>query len=241
MIQLGLIGRNIAYSFSEKYFQEKFKILNLENYDYRLFDLQKIEEVTTLFNNKSLLGLNVTIPYKTEILTYLDELSDEAQVIGAVNTIHIKNSKKIGYNTDAYGFKESLTPLLKPHHQKALILGNGGAAKAVKYVLNTLGIDYRLVTRQEDENLNFGDIDAAIIESYTLIVNCTPLGTFPQITDAPNIPYRLLNSNHLLYDLIYNPIETQFLKNGTSKGAQTKNGLEMLHLQAEKAWEIWNS
>lgn len=239
MKQLGLIGRNISYSFSENYFKTKFEELNLKDFDYQIFDLKTINEVEKLFENPSLLGFNVTIPYKQEILSFLDDLSDEAKEIGAVNTVKITNEKKIGYNTDAFGFEESLKPLLKNHHQKALILGNGGAAKAVKFVLNKLNIPYLIVTRKEDEFLSFEQLDSSIIKNHQIIINCTPIGTFPNISDAPLLPYDALTANHLLYDLIYNPTETQFLQNAQKNGATIKNGLEMLHLQAEKAWEIW--
>lgn len=239
MKQLGLIGRNISYSFSENYFKTKFEELNLTDFDYQIFDLKTINEAEKLFKNPSLLGFNVTIPYKQEILPFLDDLSEEAKEIGAVNTVKISNGKIIGYNTDAFGFEESLKPLLKNHYQKALILGNGGAAKAVKFVLNKLNIPYLIVTRKEDEFLSFEQLDSTIIKNHQIIINCTPIGTFPNISDAPLLPYDALTANHLLYDLIYNPTETLFLQNGQKNGATIKNGLEMLHLQAEKAWGIW--
>ncbi len=241
MKQLGLIGKNISYSFSEKYFNTKFKELGLSDYNYQIFDLDSIDEVNQLFENQDLIGFNITIPYKQAIIPFLDELSDEAEKIGAVNCVKILNGKKIGYNTDAFGFEESFKPLLKNHHKKALILGNGGATKAVEYILKKLRIDYHIVTRKDDEYLNFEELNQSHLNEHSIIINCTPVGTFPNITVAPNLPYESINSTHYLYDLIYNPEETQFLQNGKQKQAQIKNGLEMLHQQAEKAWEIWNS
>ena len=241
MNNLGLIGKNIAYSFSEKYFTEKFHRQNLTDFSYQLFDLKDINEVETLFSNENLLGFNITIPYKQAIIPFLDALSPEAQKVGAVNTVKINEGKKIGYNTDVYGFEKSFVPMLRNHHQKALILGNGGASKAVTFVLDKLGIPYTKVTRNDDEFLSYDNLDETIISSHQIIINCTPVGTFPQINAAPNLPYQFLTEAHYLYDLIYNPEETKFLQLGKEKGAQIKNGLEMLHLQAEKAWEIWTS
>ncbi len=241
MNNLGLIGKNIAYSFSEKYFTEKFHRQNLTDFSYQLFDLKDINEVETLFSNENLLGFNITIPYKQAIIPFLDALSPEAQKVGAVNTVKINEGKKIGYNTDVYGFEKSFVPMLRNHHQKALILGNGGASKALTFVMDKLGIPYTKVTRNDDEFLSYDNLDETIISSHQIIINCTPVGTFPQINAAPNLPYQFLTEAHYLYDLIYNPEETKFLQLGKEKGAQIKNGLEMLHLQAEKAWEIWTS
>lgn len=241
MNNLGLIGKNIAYSFSEKYFTEKFHRQNLTDFYYQLFDLEDINEIETLFSNENLLGFNITIPYKQAIIPFLDALSTEAEKVGAVNTVKICEGKKIGYNTDVYGFEKSFVPMLRNHHQKALILGNGGASKAVTFVLDKLEIPYTKVTRNDDEFLSYNNLDETIISSHQIIINCTPVGTFPQINAAPNLPYQFLTEAHYLYDLIYNPEETKFLQLGKQKGAQIKNGLEMLHLQAEKAWEIWTS
>lgn len=238
MKNFGLIGKNIAYSFSESHFHDKFRKENITNSTYQLFDLKSISEVEELFQTKELKGFNVTIPYKEEIIPYLDELSPEAQKIGAVNCVKIQNNKKIGFNTDAFGFENSLKPLLEKHHQKALILGDGGAAKAVKFVLAKLEIDYQSVTRKGE--LKFSDLNQEIISTHQLIINCTPVGTFPDLEASPDIPYQFITTSHLLYDLIYNPEKTKFLQLGEIKGAKIKNGYEMLVLQAEKSWEIWS-
>ncbi len=238
MKNFGLIGKNIAYSFSESHFHDKFRKANITNSTYQLFDLKSISEVEELFQTKELKGFNVTIPYKEEIIPYLDELSPEAQKIGAVNCVKIQNNKKIGFNTDAFGFENSLKPLLEKHHQKALILGDGGAAKAVKFILTKLEIDYQSVTRKGE--LRFPDLDKEIISEHPLIINCTPVGTFPDLEASPDIPYQFITTSHLLYDLIYNPEKTKFLQLGEIKGAKIKNGYEMLVLQAEKSWEIWS-
>src|SRR5690606_4010166 len=234
----GLIGKNIAYSFSESHFHDKFRKENITNSTYQLFDLKSISEVEELFQTKELKGFNVTIPYKEEIIPYLDELSPEAQKIGAVNCVKIQNNKRIGFNTDAFGFENSLQPLLEKHHQKALILGDGGVAKAVKFILTKLEIDYQSVTRKGE--LRFPDLDKEIISEHPLIINCTPVGTFPDLEASPDIPYQFITTSHLLYDLIYNPEKTKFLQLGEIKGAKIKNGYEMLVLQAEKSWEIWS-
>lgn len=242
-VDFGLIGKNISYSFSKKYFTEKFSHLKLTQYEYHNFDIHTIKILPTLLNQyPNLKGLSVTIPYKEQIFPFLDEISEEATEIGAVNTVKICNKKLIGYNTDIYGFENSLKPLLQKHHQKALILGTGGASKAVKYVLKKLSIPFISVSRtpKEMDEISYKSLNEEIIKEYQIIVNCSPIGTFPTINEAPNIPYQFITKKHLLYDLIYNPDETLFLKNGKAKGATIKNGLEMLQLQAEKAWEIWS-
>lgn len=239
MKQVGLIGRNISYSFSENYFAEKFQQEQIPDVHYKTFDLKEIEDVNELFLNPDLKGFNVTIPYKEAILPFLDELEPVAQEIGAVNCVKIENGRKIGFNTDVFGFENSLMPLLKFHHQNALILGDGGAAKAIKYCLSKHLIEFKTVTRNGD--FRFSDLTDDHISTHSIIINCTPVGTFPNITECPELPYESLTSQHLLYDLIYNPAKTEFLKRGEGKGAIIKNGLEMLVLQAEKSWEIWNS
>jgi shikimate dehydrogenase len=239
MKEFGLIGQNISYSFSEKYFAEKFKKENIQNSNYRIYDLKDIQEVHTIFQNPDLKGFNVTIPFKEKIMEYLDELDPVAAEIGAVNCVKMENGRKKGYNTDAVGFENSLLSLLEFHHQNALILGDGGAAKAIKFVLHKHLINYKSVTRKGD--LRFSDLNESLLQTHTLIVNCTPVGTFPNVEDCPELPYEFINSQHLLYDLIYNPEKTEFLKRGENHGAKIKNGLEMLVLQAEKSWEIWNS
>lgn len=243
--KFGIIGKAISYSFSRKYFQEKFEKLGLNSYQYANFDIPEIEEFPFILYHRrdEFKGLNVTIPYKEAIIKYLDEVDPEAQKIGAVNTIKVTDDDQlIGYNTDAYGFQKSIEPFLKNHHKKALILGTGGASKAIAYVLKKLNIDFKFVSRTESENkFTYEMLDAEIMGDHTLIVNCTPVGTYPNIENAPEIPYQYLSDKHLLYDLIYNPAETKFLQEGRKQGASIKNGLEMLELQAEKAWEIWNS
>lgn len=241
--QYGLIGKNISYSFSKKYFTEKFALVNLTDCTYENFDLQTITEFPKLIaENPDLKGLNVTIPYKEAILPYLDKLSKNAAQIGAVNVIRFtKKGKLKGYNSDYYGFMKSLAPLLQPHHKKALILGTGGAAKAVAFALNQLGILYTYVSRENSENsIGYDRINATTFDHYHIIINCTPLGTSPDTKAFPPIPYTFFTEKHIAFDLIYNPEVTQFLKKAKKKGAITKNGYEMLVLQAEKAWKIWN-
>ncbi|OIO08918.1 MAG: shikimate dehydrogenase [Flavobacteriales bacterium CG_4_8_14_3_um_filter_35_10] len=243
-ITYGLIAKNSSHSFSKSYFTQKFKELNFENCQYCNFDLDDISTFKALINaDKTIKGLNVTIPYKQEIIPYLDGLSKEAQQIGAVNTIKIENGKLIGYNTDVYGFEQSLKTLFKNTNQKALILGWGGASKAVKFVLTKLGFDITIVSRNPTNNefLSYKQLTKTLIEQTKLIVNCTPLGTFPNVDNCPDIPYQYLNKNHVLFDLIYNPPVTKFLQYGNDCGAKIKNGADMLKLQAEKSWEIWNA
>ncbi|OYU80184.1 MAG: shikimate dehydrogenase [Flavobacterium sp. BFFFF1] len=242
--QFGLVGRNISYSFSKKYFTEKFSKENLGENTYENFDIADITEFQDIIEeNPDLKGLNVTIPFKQSVIPYLDKVSKKANAIGAVNTIKItKKGRLKGYNTDWFGFKKSLLPLLHPHHRKALILGTGGASKAVAYALEKLDIGYLFVSRNEGKNtITYDQVSPYIMEEYTIVVNCTPLGTSPDTDAAPEIPYNYFTSGHIAYDLIYNPTETTFLKNAAKKGAVTKNGYEMLVFQAEKAWEIWNS
>ncbi|SDQ59179.1 shikimate dehydrogenase family protein [Flagellimonas zhangzhouensis] len=240
--RFGLLGRNISYSFSQGYFTQKFKDLGLENHSYENFDMQSIEEFPQVLKQENLKGLNVTIPYKQEVIPYLDELDSKAAKIGAVNTIQFTQNGLKGFNTDAYGFEISLQPFLKPHHTHALILGTGGASKAVKFVLEEMAIKTTYVSRGPKEGqLTYDQLDQEIMEQNTLIVNCTPLGTFPNIEDKPILPYTFVGSQHLLYDLIYNPEKTAFLKQGEKRGAAICNGLDMLKGQAEKAWEIWNN
>lgn len=234
----GLIGRNIQYSFSGKYFADKFKTENIQEAFYEIFDLPEISGIKNLFQIENLKGFNVTIPYKEEIIPYLDELDSVAGKIGAVNCVKIKNGKRTGFNTDAYGFEESIKPLLNSNHKKALILGDGGAAKAVKFVFEKLNIPHQTVTRKGD--LTYSELNSVHIQNHQIIVNCTPVGTYPNTENAPEILYENLTQSHLLYDLIYNPEKTKFLKLGEQKGAKIKNGYEMLVLQAEKSWEIWN-
>ena len=229
-LKFGLIGRNISYSFSKKYFNEKFEIGHFDNCEYKNYDIESIKEFPKVITEiKGLRGLNVTIPYKEEIIPYLDKLSKTAKKIGAVNCVTISKKKKLkGYNTDYHGFKKSIKPLLKDHHKKALIL-------------RSLKIEYDFVSRTADEfQFKYEELDAAIFEEYTIIINTTPVGTHPNVEDFPNLDYSLFTKKHIAYDLIYNPEETAFLRKAKAQGAVTKNGYEMLVLQAEKAWKIWN-
>jgi len=259
MKKYGLIGYPLTHSFSKKYFTDKFAKEGYEDREYELYPLQNLSDLPELINDThDLCGLNVTVPHKIGVMFYLDKIDPAARAIDAVNCIKIVNHQPVeaffsgelssmkvrleGYNTDAYAFEESLKPLLKKHHQKALVLGNGGASRSVAFVLNKLDISYKLVSRRAiGKQLSYKQLTAEVMKERLLIINTTPLGTAPNIEECPEIPYELLTSRHLLYDLVYNPAETEFLKRGKEKGASIKNGLEMLHLQAEKSWEIWNS
>jgi len=245
MDKYGLIGKNISYSFSKDFFNKKFEVEAIKNTSYQNFDIESILDFPkVLKDHPELKGLNVTIPYKELVIPYLDKLDKKAKKIGAVNTIKIsKKGKLTGYNTDCYGFKKTLKPFMKPHHKKALILGTGGASKAIAYALKKMKIDYSFVSRNASEHTTYSyhDLSENDIKNNQILINCTPLGTFPNIEACPNIPYQAISSKHILFDLIYNPIETKFLALGKAKNATTINGLKMLELQANKAWEIWNS
>ncbi len=239
----GLLGRNISYSFSRGYFSDKFIAENISDCQYVNFDMQTIDEFSSVLkNNKNLVGLNVTIPYKQEVIPFLDKLSDDAKKIGAVNTITVsKKGKTKGYNTDCYGFKKSLKPLLKKRHKKALILGTGGASKGVAFALDQLKIEYTYVSRiAENNKLSYEQITKQIMDDHLIIINCSPVGTSPNLDKCPEIPYEWLTKKHIAYDLIYNPAETLFLTKAKANGATIKNGLDMLIFQANKAWAIWN-
>lgn len=241
--QFGLLGKNISYSFSRTYFSTKFEDNNLIDYSYENFDLTDIGTFPEILKkNPNLKGLNVTIPYKEAVIPYLNCLSEKAAKIGAVNTIRFtKKGKLKGYNTDCYGFKKALKPLLQSHHQRALILGTGGASKAVAFALEQLGILYTFVSREASENtINYNQINATTFDNYHIIINCTPLGTSPNSAVCPDLPYAYFTSKHIAFDLIYNPEETLFLQKAKQNGAITKNGMDMLIFQAEKAWKIWN-
>lgn len=242
-----LIGYPLGHSFSKKYFTEKFEKMGLsETHEYKLFELLDIQELPQLLKNEpNLKGLNVTIPHKQAVMPFLDSLDASAEKVGAVNVIKfMEDGRLIGYNSDYYGFKTSLEDFLSEVNMssiKALVLGNGGAGKAVVAALKDLGIDYKTVSRtKSEENISYDEIPT-IIADYQLIINCSPVGTYPKSEQCPNIPYESLTENHYLYDLVYNPLETLFLQKGKEKGAKIHNGLRMLHLQAEKAWEVWNS
>jgi len=244
MNKLGLLGKNISYSFSKSYFKEKFKNENINNITYENFDIENINLLPLIFKNtEGLKGMNVTIPYKEQVMPFLDKINKKAKAIGAVNTIKItKKGKLIGYNTDCYGFKKTIKPLIKSHHKKALILGTGGASKAIAYTLKDMGIAYQYVSRTLSDKVGFSYDTLTVndVKEYQIIINCSPVGTFPNVEDCPNIPYHAINENYILFDLIYNPEETKFLKLGKKHNANTINGLGMLEYQAEKAWSIWN-
>jgi shikimate dehydrogenase len=237
---LGLIGYPLSHSFSADFFARKFEQEGITDYQYRLFPITSVALLPELISAyPDLRGLNVTIPYKTSVLPYVDELSNEAREIGAVNTLKIQDGRIYGCNTDCYGFRESLLPLLRPQPDKALVLGAGGAARAVCHVLASLGINYLQVTRNRSE-LTYADLTGDLIQEHLLIINATPLGMWPNINTCPPIPYEALTPAHVLYDLVYNPAETLFMQKGREQGAQIVNGLLMLKLQAEKSWEIWS-
>lgn len=239
----GLLGKTLKHSFSKAYFANKFHALSIEDCKYENFELASINELPQLLiDYPSIRGLNVTIPYKEEVLPFLDEQNNIVKEIGACNCIKISEGKLIGYNTDVTGFQQSLEKYLEPDHKKALILGSGGAAKAVGYTLKTLGIDYRIVSRSKtDSAITYDELEETLLKNHQLIINTSPMGMFPNIDEAPPIPYHFITSNHLLFDLIYNPKQTLFLKKGEERGAKTANGSEMLILQAEESWRIWNS
>lgn len=267
----GLIGYPLTHSFSKKYFTEKFEKLGLTSYSYELFPIQSIADLPKLIaDNPNLVGLNVTIPYKESVLPFLSELDETAKVVGAVNTILIPPTQTlplkgeglnsppnvggvprsgegvqlIGYNTDVIGFSQSLKPLLHPHHERALILGTGGAAKAVAHVLKGLGIQYYFVSREKKNLANcltYSELNEGVFNACKLIVNTTPVGMYPNIEEAPALPYKFFTPQHLAYDLIYNPTDTKFMQLAAQQGAHAVNGLNMLYSQAEAAWKVWNS
>ncbi len=246
MKQYGLIGYPLTHSFSKKFFTEKFRDEGIGS-SYDNFEISDISLFPGIIdNNPGLVGLNVTIPYKEQVIPYLDELDEAAKEIGAVNTIKIiRKGGAIflkGFNSDTHGFESSLKPFLKDYHKKALILGTGGASKAIKYVLTKLGIEYISASIEElkENEIRYEDIDGEMINERLLIINATPLGTYPKVETFPPIPYEFIGGRHLLFDLVYNPAETKFLKFGREKGAATKNGHEMLINQALRSYEIWN-
>ncbi|WP_300566302.1 shikimate dehydrogenase [Flavobacterium sp.] len=244
MKKLGLLGKNIGYSFSRNYFTDKFKNEGVANvFVYENYDIDSIEKFPEILKNTpDLIGLNVTIPYKEAVIPFLDELSEDATQIGAVNTIKIsENGTLIGHNTDYYGFVKSLKPLLQSHHKKALILGTGGAAKAIAFGLKKLDIEFVFVSREKKDNtISYNQLTKEIFNEYHIVINCTPLGTSPKTELFPDIPYDYFTPNHIAFDLIYNPEKTEFLKKAEIKKAVIKNGFDMLVFQAEKAWKIWN-
>lgn len=247
MTTYGLIGYPLGHSFSRKFFTEKFEKEGIDA-QYLNFEIPSIEEFPEIIkNNPELRGLNVTIPYKQQVMQYLDEISEEAKAIGAVNVVKCQLSTVncqlhlTGYNSDVIGFVESIKPLLKPHHKKALILGTGGASKAIRYGLEKkLGMKTLFVSRSAREGMiTYEEVTAEVLKEYEVIVNCSPVGMYPHVDECPALPYEAMNENNLLYDLVYNPLETLFMKKGAEQGATVKNGLEMLHLQAIASWKFW--
>ena len=233
----GLIGRNLSHSFSYKYFQEKFFKEQLSDCQYLNFELEDISSLRELVRENNIKGLNITIPFKEKAIPFLDKLSKDAAEIGAVNTIEIKGEKLIGHNTDVFGFAQSFIPLLK-ERKNALILGNGGASKCVQFVLKKNNIDFIVVSRNSDFTL--AEITEETIQKHSIIINTTPLGMYPKTDRFPHLPYNAINSKHLVYDLVYNPEQSTFLRKAKAKNAEIKNGKQMLYLQAEKSWKIWN-
>ena len=250
----GLIGYPLSHSFSKKYFTEKFAKEHIIDCEFNAFAIEEIDLLPQLIkDNPTLKGLSVTIPYKESVIPFLDELDVTAKAVGAVNCIKIVSGSKsqelrlVGYNTDVFGFRQSIKPFLETQHERALILGTGGASKAVAYVLKEIGIDCYFVTcnkknnKQQTTNIfDYSELNENVINAFKLIVNTSPVGMYPNVDDASEIPYNFITSSHLLYDLVYNPIETEFLKRGKQKGASVVNGLSMLQQQAEEAWKIWN-
>ncbi len=242
MRRFGLIGYPLTHSFSQKYFTQKFAELGLTDAVYENFSLQSINELPAILQKPDLRGLNVTIPYKKLVIPFLTVASDVVNTIGACNCIHMSGTDVMGYNTDVVGFEQSLFPFLQAHHSKALILGTGGASAAVEYVLTKLDISFLHVSRKDgDDVINYAEVTEEMIATHHLIINTTPLGMYPDTEAFPAIPYHYITSQHHLYDLIYNPAETKFLAKGKLQGATIQNGQEMLLLQAEESWRIWNS
>ena len=240
----GLIGKSLSHSFSPSYFAKKFEREQISNASYQAFEIDSIQKFPALLEQyPTLNGLNVTIPYKEEIIPYLDELAATAEAVGAVNTIQFKNNRLIGHNTDVVGFQNSLVEMLGTTScSRALILGTGGAAKAVAYSLRQLGIDYQYVSRNPKEGqFSYDALDGSLLEKHLLLVNTTPLGMYPKLESAPDLAYEQLSAQHFCYDLVYNPAVTRFLALAQAQGAKICNGLAMLHGQAEAAWDIWNS
>jgi shikimate dehydrogenase len=240
----GLIGKTLHHSFSRRYFSDKFRSDEITDAQYLNFELQDLyAELPVLKNNPDIKGLNVTIPYKTDIIPFLDELTEECRIINACNCIKIKDGKWIGFNTDMIGFERSFAPYLKPFHRKALVLGTGGASNAVAYVLKKMGIEYLKVSRNKEKSsslISYEDITDDLLKEYKIVINTTPLGTAPDINEYPKIPFESVTSQHYFFDLIYNPAKTLFLSLAEKHGAFIENGDRMLSIQAEESWRIWN-
>jgi shikimate dehydrogenase len=242
MTRFGLIGKTLKHSFSKNYFSQKFERENISGCSYENFELASIADFPALINNRpDLRGLNITIPYKEEVLAYVDQKNKIVEKIGACNCIKIENGQLHGYNTDAIAFQRSLEKQLKPHHRCAIVLGSGGASKAIQYALTEMQIDFVVVSRNKKINqLGYEDVGNDAIKGHQIIINTTPLGMYPNTDQDPPIPYNAITSQHLLYDLTYNPEKTKFLRQGEERGASIINGYEMLVAQAEESWRIWN-
>ncbi len=242
MRRFGLIGYPLTHSFSQKYFTEKFAREAIADSVYENYSIEAIDELRSILQKIGLRGLNVTIPYKKQVLPFLTHSSDGVKVMGACNCIDIRDGMLTGHNTDVVGFELSLLPFLRANHTKALVLGTGGASAAVVFVLEKLHIPFQYVSRTAgDQAISYDGLNAQLMEEHPLIINTTPIGTYPNVAEYPNIPYEFLTPGHHLYDLTYNPAETQFLVKGKARGATTQNGYEMLILQAEESWRIWNT
>lgn len=241
----GLIGKTLHHSFSKRFFSEKFKTEEINDTQYVNFELRDLGAgLPLLKNNPEIKGLNVTIPYKTEIIPFLDELTEECREIKACNCIKIENGKWIGYNTDVTGFEKSFAPFLKPYQKKALILGTGGASNAVAFVLKKLNIEYLKVSRSKKKPssiITYSDITSELLKEFTIVINTTPVGTSPHVNESPDLPYESITDQHYFFDLIYNPTKTLFLSLAEKKGAFIENGDKMLSIQAEESWRIWNN
>ena len=240
----GLVGYPLGHSFSQKYFSEKFLAENITDCQYQNFELKDLDkEIPRLKILSNLYGLNVTIPYKTQIISYLDELTEEGREMNACNCIKISNGKWIGYNTDVTGFEKSFLPHLKSYHKKALILGTGGASKAVAFVLKKLGIEFLMVTRNNEKSsseINYDDISEKVLADFNIVINTTPVGMYPNADAYPMLPYEYITDQFYFFDLIYNPAKTLFLSKAEEKGAVIENGEKMLIIQAEESWKIWS-
>lgn len=245
MTEYGLIGKSLKHSFSKTYFEKKFNELGLKDHFYSNFELNDVGQLRELVSGKpGLWGLNVTHPFKEEVMGLLDEISAEAKEIGAVNCIKIQQGRLIGFNTDAYGFGQSIKPFLDTNHQRALVLGTGGASKAVAFALKKVGVEVYFASssaKKNDHTFSYPEINETVMNAFKLVINTTPLGLHPDELQSPPLPYQFFTKDHLAYDLIYNPEKTVFLKQAHANGAVIMNGLSMLKLQAEKSWEIWNS
>jgi shikimate dehydrogenase len=243
MRRYGLIGYPLSHSFSQRYFSEKFEREGIRDCSYSNYSLGSMDELPAVLADPELCGLNITIPYKQQVVPFLDELSPVVEAIGACNCLRIAKGRLIGHNTDVVGFQQSLVRQLRPYHRQALVLGTGGASRAVEYVLRKLGIGYRLVSRRprpDTGDLGYDAVDAGVLSEALLIVNTTPVGMYPNVGECPPLPYEALTPQHYLYDLVYNPGRTLFLERGAARGATVENGYEMLVLQAEESWRIWN-